>query len=73
MEYLNPLNTEIKPADRSIDLAKVSPLNRVGFATGLAQAAFGTAYAPPTHANFVDRSPGEIAMLRAASWQGAVR
>ena len=43
------------------------------FATHAAQSAFGAAYAPPAHANFFDRSPGEIAMLRAASWQGATQ
>ncbi len=67
MEGMNLLNNEIKRADRSVDPAKVSPLNRVAFATGLAQAAFGAAYAPPAHASFVDRTPEETKRLRASA------
>ncbi len=43
------------------------------FATGLAQAAFGHSYAPPHQADLRDRTPGEIAIIRAAGWRGAVR
>ena len=53
MQNMNSLDTEIKSADRSVDPAKASPLTRVAFATGLAQAAFRGAYAPPAHASFV--------------------
>ena len=44
---------------------------RVRFAAGLAQAAFGAAYAPPDHANFCDHSPAAIAAMRAAMWGSA--
>ena len=71
MHYLQSLITEINPVRRPVDPAKVSPLNRVGFATGLAQAAFRGAYASPAHAKFVDRTPVEIAIIRAAMWGGA--
>ena len=52
---------------------KVLEDNRAAFATGLAQSAFGAAYAPPLQADFCDRAPGEIAIIRAAGWRGAAR
>ncbi len=59
--------TEIgNTADRSADQTDASALTRAAYATGLAQAAFGAAYAPPAHAEWRDRSPGELAIIRAA-------
>ena len=70
MHYLLPQDHEIKPTDRSVDPGKVSPLNRIAFAVSAAQAAFGHTYIPPSEAGFVDRSPDEIATIRATMLGG---
>ena len=57
----------------SANPAKAAALNRAVFATDLAQAAFGAVYAPPAHANFIDRSPSEISAIRATMGLGAAR
>jgi hypothetical protein len=41
------------------------------FATRAAQSAFGAAYAPPAQADWCDRTPAEIAVIRAMHWSGA--
>ena len=69
MQYLNPLDIKIKPVDRSVDPAK--PLSRAGRAVAFAQSAFGGNYAPPSEADWRDRSPAEIAVIRATMWGGA--
>jgi hypothetical protein len=71
MQPLQKFPTNSNPADRSVDPAKVSPLTRAAFATGLAQSVFGGSYAPPAQAEWRDRSPSELAILRAMSWSGA--
>ncbi len=71
MRFLQPLTIEIKPGNRSVDPGKTSPLNRLAFATDLAQSVFHGAYAPPSHANLVDRTPAEVGAIRAAMWGGA--
>ncbi len=48
-------NKDFDTADRSADQTDASALNRAAFATALAQAAFGGAYAPPSHAGFIDK------------------
>ena len=73
MEPLHLPTSKINPADQSADPGKVSPLNRIAYATGLAQAAFGAAYSPPSHAEFVDRTPEAITALRLARWPGAMK
>ncbi len=71
MLYIEKSDTDSKPVDRSVDPGKVSPLNRVAFATDLAQSVFRGTYVPPSHTDFTDRSPVEIAIIRAAMWGGA--
>ena len=60
MEPISCLTDKCNTADRSVDPGKVSPLNRIAFATGLAQAAFGRFYSPPEHEGFRDREPHEV-------------
>ncbi len=68
MPYLSIQDHEIKSDVRSVDPAKVSAVNRIAYAAGATQYAFRGNYAPPSHASFVDKSPAEIAVIRAAMW-----
>ena len=52
---------------------KTPKLDRAAFAAGVARYEFGGSYAPPDDAGFVDRRPGEIAIIRASRWRGAAR
>ncbi len=71
MRYLATTDSDSKPDARPADQTDASPLTRAAFATGLAQAAFGAAYAPPDQANFCDKSPAEVSVIRALMWPGA--
>ena len=64
MEQISCLTEKRNPVQRSADTAEATPLNRVALATALAQAAFGANYAPPADADFLDRTPSEIAAIR---------
>ena len=57
----NPLPNS-NPAEPANALAQ----KRKTFAAGVARYEFGGSYAPPDDAGFVDRRPGEIAIIRAA-------
>ena len=46
---------------------------RASFAAGVARYEFGGSYAPPDDAGFIERSPGEIAVLRAHRSPGAAQ
>ena len=48
-------------------------LDRADFAARAAQSAFGGNYVPAAEADFCDRAPGEIAILRALRWSETSR
>ena len=73
MKYIANPHSNSNPVDRSVDQTNACSLNRVAFATALAQDAFRGAYTPPAHAGFVDRTPGELAIIWATMWPGAAR
>ena len=73
MEPLQLPTLKDNTADRSADQTEALPLNRVAYATGLAQAAFGYFYAPPTRADFCDRSPDEVRAARERVGVGVAR
>ncbi len=62
-----------KTATFPVDPGKVSSWNRAAYAAGLAQAAFRGTYAPPNRTNWRDRTPAEIAVIRASMWPGTAK
>ena len=69
MQPLQLRTIEIKPVDRSADATETPGPNKPDFATRVAQAEFGRAYVPPEHADFVDRSPGQVRAAQEEAWR----
>ena len=63
--------TIIKPTDRSPSTTETPRPDKSDFATRVAQAELGPAYARPELDGWCDRSPAEIALLRAVNWSRA--
>ena len=75
MHYLPPDDSHVKPNERSADLTK--SLNHEStlttFAAQAARSAFGRNYLGEGFDQIQDRSPGELAIRRAAGWFGSKR
>ena len=70
---MTTIDTETLPGNAQVHDAPDAALREhlSDFATNAAKAALGHAYARPEAASFIDRSPGEIAVIRAMRWSGA--
>ena len=66
MRSVSPPDHDINPADRSADPTAALDHKNSSFAAEAARAAFGRRYPAEGHDGFIDRAPGEIAILRAA-------
>ena len=74
MWYIEKFYSNSNSIDRSADLNTALRRKREAFAADVARHEFGSRnYPAEGHDGFVDRSPGEIAILRAARCQGAAR
>ena len=66
MRSLSPPDHDINPADRSANLTAALDRKNPSFAAEAARSAFGRRYPAEGHVGFVDRAPGELALIRAA-------
>ena len=73
MTSLSPPDYDINPIDRSADLTVAHEHKSLSFAAEAARAAFGRRYPAEGFDQFQDKSPAEVAALRATRWPGAAR
>ena len=66
MRYLPSDDSIVNPIDGSVDLTKALKDKSSSFAAEAARSAFGRRYPAEGHDSFIDRRPGELAILRAA-------
>ncbi len=66
MHSLSPPDHDINLTDRSADRTSVLEHRSSTFAAEAARSAFGRRYPAEGHDGFVDRAPGELALIRAA-------
>ena len=66
MRYLPSDDSNVNPIDLSADLTAAHEHRSASFAAEAVHSAFGRRYPVEGHDGFIDRAPGEIAILRAA-------
>ena len=71
MRCLPSVESNVNPIDRSTDLTAALDRKNPSFAAEAARSAFGRRYPADGYDGFIDRRPGEFAILRAA--QGPAR